>query len=122
MEIALWIVCSLLALMFVFAGGTKAFLPIKEVRKMPWAASFNDATIRLIGAAEVLGGLGLILPIATGVLPVLTPIAAACLAVLMAGATYTHRKINDPRSASVTTTTLLVASLVIAVASYLVFV
>jgi hypothetical protein len=40
----------------------------------------------------------------------------------MAGATYTHRKVNDPRSASVTTTTLLVAALVIAVASYLVFV
>jgi hypothetical protein len=122
MEIALWIVCSLLALMFVFAGGAKAVMPIDGVRKMPWTQGFSEGAIRLIGAAEVLGGLGLILPIATGVLPVLTPIAASCLAVLMAGATYTHRKINDPRSTSVTTTTLLVASLVIAAASYLVFV
>lgn len=115
MEIVLWITCSVLAFAFLASGFVKAFLPIKEVRKMPWSAEFSDLKIRLIGVAEILGAVGLIAPLATGIFVLITPIAAICLAVLMFGATRTHKGINDPRSASVTTTTLMYFALAVAV-------
>ena len=55
-----------------------------------YAQDYSDAQIKLIGAAEVAGAVGLIVPAATGILPVLTPIAGVCLAVLMAGAVNVH--------------------------------
>ena len=118
MNIALWIAAGILAVFMAGAGFVKAFMPIAGTRKMPWTNGLSDTTIRLIGSAEILGALGLILPVATGILPILTPIAALCLAVLMAGATMTHRRINDPRSAAVTTTVLMALALVIAVGRF----
>ena len=49
-----------------------------------------------IGLAEVLGAVGLVLPMLLGIVPILTPIAAACLAVIMAGAVATHAKRKEP--------------------------
>ena len=118
MNIALWIASGLLALGMAAAGFMKTTRPIAEVRKMPWTKGLGDTTIRLIGTAEILGALGLILPVALGILPVLTPIAALCLAVLMAGATVTHRRINDPLSAAVTTTVLMALALFIAIGRF----
>lgn len=81
---ALWIIQVLLALLFLFAGGMKLILPIEEMTKeivMPgWF-------LRFIGVAEVLGGLGLVLPGLTGIRPWLTPLAAAGLVIIMIGAT-----------------------------------
>ena len=48
---------------------------------MTYAQDFSDTQIKMIGAAEVAGAIGLIAPVATGILPVLTPIAGVCLAV-----------------------------------------
>ena len=60
MTYALWIIQALLALLFLFAGGTKLVLPIAEMtRDMP---SLPGWFLRFIGVAEILGGLGLILP------------------------------------------------------------
>lgn len=50
----------------------------------------------MIGLAEVLGAVGLIVPWATRIVPVLTPVAAVGLAVLMAGAAQTHRRRKEP--------------------------
>lgn len=81
---ALWVVQGLLALLFVFAGGMKLILPVEEMTKeMPLPGAF----LRFIGVAEVLGGLGLILPGLTGIRPGLTPLAAAGLVIIMIGAT-----------------------------------
>ncbi len=81
---ALWIVQGLLALLFLFAGGMKLVMPIEEMTKqMPLPGGF----LRFIGVAEFLGGLGLILPAATGIRPGLTPLAAAGLVIIMIGAT-----------------------------------
>lgn len=81
---ALWIVQGLLALLFLFAGGMKLILPVEEMTKqMPLPGAF----LRFIGVAEVLGGLGLILPGLTGIRPGLTPLAAAGLVIIMIGAT-----------------------------------
>lgn len=81
---ALWVVQGLLALLFLFAGGMKLVTPAEEMAKqMPLPVPF----MRFIGVAEVLGGLGLILPGLTGIRPGLTPLAAAGLVVIMIGAT-----------------------------------
>ena len=84
MIIALWIVQGLLALLFLFAGGMKLILPIEEMTKeMPMPGPF----LRFIGVAEVLGGLGLVLPGLLRIRPGLTPLAAAGLVIIMVGAT-----------------------------------
>jgi hypothetical protein len=85
MNIALWIFQVLLALLFLFAGGTKLIMPIEEITKqMPIA--LPGLFLRFIGVCEMLGGLGLILPMLLRIKPWLTPIAAAGLVILMIGA------------------------------------
>ncbi len=91
MTIAYWILAGLLALAFLFAGGTKIVRPKESLgATMAWTEDFSQVQVRLIGVAEVLGAIGLILPRAIGVAPVLSPVAAVCLAVVMAGAVATH--------------------------------
>ena len=86
MNIALWIVQVLLALLFLFTGGMKLVMPIEEMtQQLPMPGWF----LRLIGVCEMLGGLGLILPWLLRIRPGLTPLAAAGLVVIMIGATVT---------------------------------
>jgi hypothetical protein len=84
MNYALWIIQALLALLFLFAGGSKLVLPL-EAMKGPVA--LPGLFMRFIGVAEVLGALGLILPGLLHIRPGLTPLAAAGLLILMLGAT-----------------------------------
>ncbi len=86
MNIALWIVQGLLALTFLYAGGTKWVMSIQEMTALmplPLPGWF----LRFIGVAELLGALGLILPGLLRIRPGLTPLAAAGLAIIMIGAT-----------------------------------
>lgn len=93
---ALFIAQGLLAGMFMLAGGVKLLLPREMLQKrMHWAASWPRGGVKLLGLAEVLGALGLVVPSTTGIAPVLTPVAALCLAVLMAGAVGTHRRLGE---------------------------
>ena len=86
MNIALWIVQALLALLFLFAGGIKLVMPIEEmVKQMP--LPLPGMFLRFIGVVEALGGLGLILPQLLNIRPGLTPLAAAGLVIVMIGAT-----------------------------------
>jgi hypothetical protein len=97
MNLALWIVQGLVAFAMVAAGALKIVKPrLALVEKFKWAATWTDARVKLLGLAEVLGGVGLIVPGLTGILPVLTPVAAICLAVLMAGAVKTHLDLKEP--------------------------
>jgi uncharacterized membrane protein YphA (DoxX/SURF4 family) len=81
---ALWIVQILLALLFLFAGGTKLTMPAEQLTgQTPLPALF----LRFIGVAEIAGALGLILPGALHIRSGLTPLAAACLTIIMIGAT-----------------------------------
>jgi uncharacterized membrane protein YphA (DoxX/SURF4 family) len=92
MNIALWIVQTLLALMFLWAGGIKLVLPVEEMTKqMPMPGWF----LRFIGVAEVLGAIGLILPGLLRIRPGLTPLAAAGLVIIMIGATVLTLMIGD---------------------------
>jgi putative oxidoreductase len=91
MTIALWIVQGLTALLFLFACFTKAFRPLDKVAKqMTWVPAVPAPFVRFIGAAEIVGAVGLILPAATKVLPWLTIAAAIGLAVVMLSAAIFH--------------------------------
>jgi len=85
----LWIIQALLALLFLFAGGTKLVLPIETLISMgsPNQILLPGLLLRFIGVCEVLGGLGLILPGLLKIRPSLTPLAAAGLVIIMIGAT-----------------------------------
>ena len=84
MNLALWIVQTLLALIFLWAGGIKLVLPIEEMTKqMPLPGLF----LRFIALCEVLGAIGVILPGLLRIRPGLTPLAAAGLVIIMIGAT-----------------------------------
>jgi hypothetical protein len=63
---------------------------------MGYVTEHTAAQMKLIGIAEVLGGVGLVLPWRLGILPVLTPLAAMGLVVLMGGAIATHRRRHEP--------------------------
>lgn len=92
MNVVLWVVQGFLAFAFGAAGAFKLVTPRKTLilKKLGWAADFSDSQVKLIGLAEVLGAIGLVVPWATGILPVLTPLAALCLAVIMGGAVAVH--------------------------------
>lgn len=96
MSIALWIVQILVALGFLMAGSTKTFTPIEKLRTMmSWTKHTTTPIIRLVGILEILGALGLILPVATKIAPILTPIAAICLVLTMIGAVIVHLRLNE---------------------------
>lgn len=88
----IWPLQILVAVAFLAVGTMKLTQARADIVAMgaTYAQDYSDAQIKLIGAAEVAGAVGLIVPAATGILPILTPIAAACLAVLMAGAVNVH--------------------------------
>ena len=85
MNIALWVVQVLLALEFLFAGAVKFVIPIEEMTsQMP--VPLPGWFLFFIGAAEVLGAVGLVLPWLLRIRPGLTPLAASGLTVIMVGA------------------------------------
>jgi uncharacterized membrane protein YphA (DoxX/SURF4 family) len=90
MNIALWIVQILLAAMYGMAGVMKTFQTAKAKEQLPWAKNRSDGFVRFIGTSELLGALGLILPLVTGVLPWLTPLAAAGLTLIQLLAIFTE--------------------------------
>jgi len=89
MNIALWIVQALLAVMYGMAGTMKAFQTAKAKEQMPWAKNRSDAFVRFVGTSELLGALGLVLPLTTGLLPWLTPLAAIGLTLIQLLAIFT---------------------------------
>jgi hypothetical protein len=98
MLIALWIVTALLAVAMLGAGTLKLVRPRTALidAGMPWAADFTPAAIRVFALLEVIGAVGLILPLITGIAPVLNPLAAVGVAALMIGAVVVHRRRRDP--------------------------
>jgi uncharacterized membrane protein YphA (DoxX/SURF4 family) len=81
-NIALWIAQVLLAVVFMAAGVTKTIRYERARREMAWVRDVAPGLVRIIGVCELLGGIGLIIPPVTHILPLLTPAAAASLAVV----------------------------------------
>jgi uncharacterized membrane protein YphA (DoxX/SURF4 family) len=90
MNIFLWILAGILAALFLGAGATKLTQPRSKLQKnMGWVEDYSDTGVKLIGAAELLGAIGLILPAVLDIAPILVPLAATGLAIIMAGAIIT---------------------------------
>lgn len=91
METIAWIIQIILALLFGMAGILKMTQPIEKLKqRMTYVESLSPASTRVIGALELAGALGLILPMLTNILPWLTPLAALGLALTMIGAALLH--------------------------------
>lgn len=113
MNVALWIAQAGLAVVFGVAGVWKC-LPSRRtlVIQLPWVEDFPTPLVRFIGAAEIAAVLGLILPAATGVAAVLTPLAAGGLVIVMIGAIVTHARRRAPGAVAFEAVLLLTAAFV----------
>lgn len=95
-SIGLWVAQSLLAVNFGIAGVMKALLPLDQIAPMiPWVPDVPATLVRFIGACELAGALGLVLPALTRIRPALTPLAAAGLATIMVLAAGFHLTRNE---------------------------
>jgi hypothetical protein len=93
MNVALWIIQGLLALLFLFAGGVKLVIPMDQLVKQ--APQFPGLFLRFVGVCEVLGAVGLVLPRLLRIRPGLTPLAAVGLVGIMIGATAVTAATNS---------------------------
>ena len=113
MTIATWIASALLAALYLMAGGMKAFLPAARIPKQfPFVEDFGVGGVRVIGALELLGAVGVILPRLTGILPILAPIAATALVVVQVLAIIVHLRRKETQSLPFNVVLLLLAAFV----------
>jgi hypothetical protein len=117
MTILVWILSGALAAVYLLVGFLKLITPREKLLKndnMGWVNDFTSSQVKGIGLAELLGAVGVIVPWLTGIVPVLTPIAALGLVALQVGAMITHARRGEqkvlPGNAS-----LLLLALVVAV-------
>lgn len=94
MDVALWVAAAFLALAFAGAGFLKVSKSRAELAEqgLTWVEDFSDSQVKAIGGVELLAAIGLVLPPLVGVLPVLAPLAAAGLVLVMIGATVVHAR------------------------------
>jgi uncharacterized membrane protein len=90
MDTVAWIAQAIAALAFGVHGYTLLFRPAQALRQYPWAGDVPDSMKRLIGTAELLGAIGVIVPAVTKILPWLTPLAALGLTAIMVLAAVFH--------------------------------
>jgi uncharacterized membrane protein YphA (DoxX/SURF4 family) len=109
MNVILWILQALLAGVFAFSGVAKSSMSRQRLLDtgQTGIAPFPMPVVRIVAVCEVLAAAGLLLPWATGIAPVLTPLAAVGLCVIMIGAAVAHTKLGEPRA--VATNALLFA-------------
>lgn len=113
MNVFLWILQILLALVMLAAGALKLTQPrAKLAESMGWVDGFTGLQIKGIATTEVLAALGLILPAATGIAVILTPLAAVGLVLLMIGAAVTHLRRGELPNAAVNIVLVVLAAVV----------
>jgi len=112
MNIAVWILQVLLGAMFVFAGVLKAFQYERAKASLLWVNDLPRGLVTFIGISELLGGLGLLLPSITGILPWLTPLAGAGLVLIMILAIGFHASRREAQAIGFNAVLLLLAAFV----------
>ncbi|MFE6484901.1 DoxX family protein [Streptomyces sp. NPDC088747] len=98
MNLALWIVAGLLAVVFLVSSCSKLFMTKEKLAAQPgagWTQFYSAGAIKALGVIEVLAAAGLILPAALDIAPVLVPVAAVGVALLMTGAALTRYRLRD---------------------------
>ena len=113
MELFLWIVQVLLAVLFALVALLKTTQPKDKLApKMPWVDDFSTGTVRFVGIVELLAAIGLVLPAATGIAPILTPIAATGLAITMVLAAGVHIRRREPSAVGLNVILLVLSAFV----------
>jgi uncharacterized membrane protein YphA (DoxX/SURF4 family) len=114
MNIALWIVAGLMAATFLASGATKLAQSKEKLAAsgMPVVEDFSAGAVKAIGSLEVLAAVGLIFPAALDIAPVLVPLAAVGLVLLMVGAIITHLRRHEAQAIVVNLALLALAVLV----------
>jgi uncharacterized membrane protein YphA (DoxX/SURF4 family) len=113
-NVVLWIVAALLAVAFGAAGLMKLTRPKATLAAtMAYVEDFSGGAVKAIGALELLAALGLVLPAVTGIAPVLVPLAAVGLVIVMIGAAVVHARRGENQMI-VTNVVLLVLAAVVA--------
>ncbi len=103
MNFALWVVQALLAIAFLMAGFQHGFQPLDNLaNSIRWVSAVPPALVRFIGVSELLGGVGIVLPALSGVLPWLTPLAGVGLMAVMASASVFHVSRHESSAAAMT--------------------
>lgn len=118
MNVVAWILSGLLALAMLGAGGSKLATSREKLLanpRMSWAGQFTNGQVKTIAALEVLAAVGLIVPWATGIVPVLTPLAAVGVVVLMVGAIVVHGRRGELKQTLPVNAVLGLVALVVAV-------
>ena len=115
MNIIIWVVQILLALVFLLSGVLKVTQPIKRLAGlMKYVTAIKPPQlVRVIGLLEGLGAIGLILPAMTGILPWLTPVAAIGLVLTMIGAMVFHVRLGEGSQIAPNIVLLLLAAFVV---------
>jgi uncharacterized membrane protein YphA (DoxX/SURF4 family) len=111
MNLALWIVAIVLAAVFAGSGLMKQLVPKDKLvtAGQSWAQDYSQTGIRLIGLAEILGAIGLVLPAAVHVAPILVPLAAIGLVLVMVGAAVVHARRHEPTNVAVNLVLIVLA-------------
>lgn len=108
---ALWIVAIVLAAVFAGSGLLKQFVPKDKLAAsgQGWTQDFSQTSIRLIGLAEILGAVGLVLPAAVHIAPILVPLAATGLVLVMVGAAIVHARRSEAMNVAVNLVLIVLA-------------
>jgi uncharacterized membrane protein YphA (DoxX/SURF4 family) len=112
MNIFLWILQALMAIMFLIHARLMFFPEASQARQMPYVLAIPAPFRRALGTAEALGAMGLLLPGLTHVLPWLTPLAAAGLVILMASAVVFHIRRQEDSNIVLNVILLVLAAVV----------
>jgi hypothetical protein len=113
MNLTLWIVAGLLAALALFSGATKVFLPKPKLdESTDWTASASTGFVRTLGVLETLAAVGLILPAALDIAPVMVPLTAVCWILLMIGGMITHARYGHYRNVALCLVLLAAAAFV----------
>jgi uncharacterized membrane protein YphA (DoxX/SURF4 family) len=114
MNIVLWVIAGLLAAAFLGAGVMKMSQTKEKLAAsgMGWTEDFSAGAVKAIGAAEVLGAIGLILPAVLDIVPVLVPLAATGLALTMIGAVVVHARRGETQAIAPSAVLFLLSAVV----------
>lgn len=114
MIIAVWIASALLAAPYLAAGAMKTFVPFERLNvQLPWTSVVGVRVTRVIGVAELLGAIGVIVPHLTGIVPWLSVVAAFALVLIQVLAIGFHvRQKDDPKGLVVNVVLLVLAAIV----------
>lgn len=114
MNIALWIVAGVLCAGFLASGYTNVSKPKDKIAESGngWVEGYSAGMVKTIGTLELLAAVGLILPAAVDIAPVMVPVAAAGLVALMIGAAITHGRRHETQSIVINVVLLALAAFV----------